>query len=398
MAEEGEVEVTRPHMESEALALNSDMVDMLSLLNYEKEFCDKEQPPMSTVYFVYQASNQAQQFKYFHTLLQWVLEKVGIAPQWQKYDAAAGICTHVQVALEKAGIKETFAPAKLKQGNGVEVCRALHGVLKKVFDKQQEQGEWKWGPPEWPDEPMFEEQDGESDAEANQSVDGSVNIGDDDDDVMYAEQAPTRVEKDQEDWQMLESSIDPREWALELERVTPQLRGIRVTTDTNEWREHVENTKKYGEVLTEALPEASGQLAALGADLANILQRVRTKESYINSQFDTRNDNYGNRKREIKEVTDKQNGLNEGHMVLVEELRSLTDEYETTKGEMAERSQTCQDTAPLVKIKDAKKRMQEDIRQMDLRIGVVNHTLMQAKLRHRPADATPSKGIWDEED
>ena len=58
--------------------------------------------------------------------------------------------------------------------------------------------------------------------------------------------------------------------------------------------------------------------------------------------------------------------------------------YEQLRGEMADRSQTVQDTAPLVKIKDALKRLKSDICQMDLRIGVVNHTLMQAKLRQRP--------------
>merc|ERR1740138_794416 len=125
--------------------------------------------------------------------------------------------------------------------------------------------------------------------------------------------------------------------------------------------------------MSEMLPNCTGQLQALGADLQQILTRVRTKEEYIT--------------------------LNESHEALLEELRQSTDEYEQLRGEMAERSQTVQDTAPLVKIKDALKRLKPDICQMDLRIGVVNHTLMQAKLRQRPNERSVVKGIdWEEDD
>ena len=53
-------------------------------------------------------------------------------------------------------------------------------------------------------------------------------------------------------------------------------------------------------------------------------------------------------------MNQKYQQLNESHLNLLEELRSSTEEYETLKGEMAERSHTVQDTAPLAKIKDAR--------------------------------------------
>ena len=41
------------------------------------------------------------------------------------------------------------------------------------------------------------------------------------------------------------------------------------------------------------------------------------------------------------------------------------------------------DTSPLVKIKKAIKRLNEEIEEMGIRMGVLAHSLMQAKLRHR---------------
>merc|ERR1712167_315990 len=111
-------------------------------------------------------------------------------------------------------------------------------------------------------------------------------------------------------------------------------------------------THHYSKSLIEQMPQTTAQLSTLGEDLAQILQRLRSKEAYINSQFDSRGSDYRARQGELEEVNQRYQQLNESHMNLLEELRSSTEEYETLKGEMAERSHTVQDTAPLAKIKD----------------------------------------------
>merc|ERR1719155_409323 len=75
------------------------------------------------------------------------------------------------------------------------------------------------------------------------------------------------------------------------------------------------------------------------------------------------------------------------------ELKNLNEELEVVKTDMEERSSTVTDTAPIVKMKDAFKRLRSDTRQLEVRIGVVSHTLMQAKLRQRPQD-TSKQGAY----
>merc|ERR1712176_1410497 len=75
------------------------------------------------------------------------------------------------------------------------------------------------------------------------------------------------------------------------------------------------------------------------------------------------------------------------------ELKSLVEELEVVKNDMEERSSTVTDTAPVVKMKDAFKRLRADTRQLEVRIGVVSHTLMQAKLRQRPQEDSKKHGL-----
>jgi len=69
------------------------------------------------------------------------------------------------------------------------------------------------------------------------------------------------------------------------------------------------------------------------------------------------------------------------------ELKNVAEELEVVKNEMEDRSSTVTDTAPIVKMKEAFKKLRADTRQLEVRIGVVSHTLMQAKLRQRPQDS-----------
>jgi estrogen-related receptor beta like 1 len=397
MAEEVEADETKKKVgnESEALTFNQEIVEMLQLLDYEAKFCDKELQPISSMYFVYPASNQAQQFKYFASLVAWLLGLCDAQPTWKKYDNPNTICTNMLVALKDFGVSADLAPSKLKNGYGDGVCNVLHELVKQVFTKLEASGKWAWGPPNWPDEALFDEADVDSDAEVGEVEDVMGQQQDDEEEMMYAEILggnEQHAKHDEETW-FVESKIDPREWQLELERITPKLR-VQVQGDTNEWRHHITQTNQYSKSLMEQMPQTTAQLATLGEDLAQILQRLRAKEGYINSQFDSRGADYRTRQRELEEVNQKYQQLNESHMNLLEELRASTEEYESLKAEMADRSQTVQDTAPLVKIKDARNKLKADICQMDLRIGVVHHTLMQAKLRQRPSDKAQVGRDW----
>ena len=72
-------------------------------------------------------------------------------------------------------------------------------------------------------------------------------------------------------------------------------------------------------------------------------------------------------------------GVNERSRLLAE----ITDDIETAKTEMEERGSSMTDGSPLVNIRKSLARVKAEITAMDVRIGVVEHTLLQARMKDR---------------
>lgn len=61
-------------------------------------------------------------------------------------------------------------------------------------------------------------------------------------------------------------------------------------------------------------------------------------------------------------------------------LADISEELEKVKQEMEEKGSSMSDGAPVVKIRQSLTKLKQEIEQMDVRMGVVEHTLLQAKL------------------
>lgn len=83
------------------------------------------------------------------------------------------------------------------------------------------------------------------------------------------------------DHNILESKTSPEEWQRECERVSTRLK-VQMAGDTKEWRTHLEQAKKYGEVSihshnvrieSQGVPAGSSQQA--GEDLGRAVEAAR---------------------------------------------------------------------------------------------------------------------------
>lgn len=376
-------EVTQSN--AEALQLNDEAVDMLMLLDYETRFCNKELKPISRTFFAYPASNTAYQFKYFIQLVVWCLKLRD--PRWEvdwdEYDDPNTVITNIMVVLKDANIQVNAVPAKLKVGCGDSVCQVLHSLLKEVL----RQTKFEWGAPSYPDEGMADEAEVDSDAEIHSVGEDDMPADGEEDDLMYQEDDLKKKGDDSDDGEhgVLEATIDPKEWLLEVERVAPKLK-IQMPNDSKEWRTHLSQTKGYKQVIESQFPPAKAQLEKLSSGLSSALERIKSKEAFINTQFDHRALDYRQQQEELTQVQSQYTHSNEVVMNLQIELKNVQEELEIVKTDMEERSSTVTDTAPIVKMKDAFKKLRTDTRQLEVRIGVVSHTLMQAKLRQRPQE------------
>uniref|UniRef100_A0A8C0YFX7 Intraflagellar transport protein 57 homolog n=1 Tax=Cyprinus carpio carpio TaxID=630221 RepID=A0A8C0YFX7_CYPCA len=170
---------------------------------------------------------------------------------------------------------------------------------------------------------------------------------------------------------VLESDVDAAEWNLEVERVLPQLK-VTIRTDNK-----VSNmsTFNHNGIIT-SLQDA--KLNHLREDISKTLEKVSSCEKYLTTQLEHHISEYRQAQAQLnkeKELYQQASGsVTERSRILAE----ISEDLEKFKQEMEEKGST-----PVVKIHQSLTKLKQEIEQMDVRMGVVEHTLLQAKLREK---------------
>ncbi|CAM9874543.1 unnamed protein product [Ectocarpus sp. 13 AM-2016] len=154
-----------------------------------------------------------------------------------------------------------------------------------------------------------------------------------------------------------------------------------------EWRGHVEQTKKHEEAIQAALPVTTTQLALIGTEVTESVEKMRVKERFINSQHDGLREEYVQLHDELKAVELKHQTTSGSVGELTESLAALSDELQELKEKMDSKGDAMSEASPLVSIKQALQQIKAEIKTFDLRIGVVSHTLLSTKTRRSKANS-----------
>ncbi|GBG73951.1 hypothetical protein CBR_g17666 [Chara braunii] len=364
------------------------VVEKLKLLNYEKDFCRRRKPPwplLHRFYFAMPSGNPNEQFFYFSSLVSWLLGLAGrkVNPPGQ-FDDPNATCISILVELRDLGFAQaSFPPAKLKQGYGDLVCSILDGLASFVLEKQR----FVFRPPIHPsDEGIVEETDIDVTADDMAEIAEEMVIPGLEEEEPFMQEVEREndfgISGDAEATAVLESKVDPHEWKLELERVGPQLR-VTAVADVKDWRTHLDQTKQMHEQITKHLPECKFQLEKVESEVASALEKLGTREKYINTQLDQLTQEYRAVRNRLSEVQDKHNKSMVNVSELTNELARVTEELERVKRVMDERGNDISDASPLINIKNAIQRLKAELKQMEVRIGVVEHNLLQVNLKQR---------------
>eukprot|EP00916_Digyalum_oweni_P005398 GHVL01009432.1.p1 GENE.GHVL01009432.1~~GHVL01009432.1.p1 ORF type:complete len:315 (+),score=79.45 GHVL01009432.1:178-1122(+) len=277
--------------EAVALFFSEEVVQMLQLLDYEKQFCDKRFMPVTGSYWAYPAGPS--QLKYFLALVEWLLKQLGRSAIWSKYDDPNTACTNIVTSLQELRLGIDAHAAKLTKGYGDAVCNVLHKLTQHLLKTRQ----FKFLKPSYPNDNTSEAPTEALDDEDD--ICGLDDIVTADDEIEEDNMAAYGIipqqtssfastdEKDDDTRALLNSQVDPQVWALELERVAPKLK-IQTPSDSNEWRVHHEQSKKLQQSVQQSLPTISSNLKTLSQQIHSTLERIKTKEDFINTQLDNK--------------------------------------------------------------------------------------------------------------
>uniref|UniRef100_A0A672MZH6 Intraflagellar transport protein 57 homolog n=1 Tax=Sinocyclocheilus grahami TaxID=75366 RepID=A0A672MZH6_SINGR len=364
MAEEEE---RGPGSVYQMFVLMEDLLDKLKVLDYEQHVLDKHNiKPLSRHYFVsspHMLSNSGEQFYMFSVIAAWLISLCGRPFDTpQEYDDPNATVSNILSELRALGGQVDFPPSKLKSGSGEHVCYVLDQLVEKALKSKG----FTWNRPLYPSVEVEEECVQEDDAELTLSkVEEEV--------TKLSGSRPAVV---------LESDVDAAEWNLEVERVLPHLK-VTIRTDNKDWRIHLDQMHQHQDGKMEYSLYYIGCLFKLREDISKTLEKVSSREKYLNTQLEHLISEYRQAQAQLNKVKELYQQASGGVTERTRILAEISEELEKVKQEMEEKGSSMSDGAPVVKIRQSLTKLKQEIEQMDVRMGVVEHTLLQAKLREK---------------
>lgn len=132
-----------------AVHLNDEMCDKLSILDYETNFCAaKDILPFPRTYFALPTQNASMQFGHMMELFKWLMSQCEQDFTTDKYDDPTTSVNKMMLELKGMGFDMDFPAQKLKQAHGEAVCRVLNFLCDAALKLQR----FAWGKPSYPEE------------------------------------------------------------------------------------------------------------------------------------------------------------------------------------------------------------------------------------------------------
>merc|ERR1711990_902378 len=114
--------------------------------------------------------------------------------------------------------------------------------------------------------------------------------------------------------------------------------------------------------------------------MGEALKEVSNRERGINESFEHQIKKYRANSEEMNEAKQKYEQSAEAVNNLTNNLSTISEELDDVKNQMDDRGNSMTDTSPVVKMKKALSQVKSDTKQMELRIGVVQHVLHHARM------------------
>jgi len=245
----------------------------------------------------------------FVQLVSWLLElnnqKVS---GWNKYDDPTTASQNMVLELKKMGIELDMPASKLKTGHGEGVCALITKLCQVSLSSK-----FKFKKPVIKDE-GGKGGDLDDDGDDNDDMEGNADIADmiqggnqsDDDIEDFAELGGGGDRNDGQEQiqnQIIQSSISREEWMLEVERVAHKLKVNNTNSDgTKEWRNHLDQTKKYAEQVKASLPDVRVKLERLSDEVSRALERISKKEGLLSKSFQGMTGDYRAHSDRLREI------------------------------------------------------------------------------------------------
>ncbi|CAG9797030.1 unnamed protein product [Chironomus riparius] len=364
---------------------NDDLIEKLKILNFENLLLkEMKMKPLSKFYFN-KVRNSGEQFFLFVSIAAWLVRETGKSfEQPQEFDDPNVVISKIIKSLNDMDIATDFQSNKLISGAGPICVYVLDSLATKVLklstvqvNKPQIKAEENSSLDiidndseiilEKLDEQTILESESDDERERNSIYDLNLN-----------ERKRSKYNKENK----VNTLADNENFRLEMERVLPQLKIV-VKSDNRDWRAHLEQIKTLKSNIEAASEEAQTQLKKMQNEIIFTMDKIDSREKHLNKELKDLIKEYKQLSIELIKINKGMKENEEIKTKMEDTITKLTNELENVKIQMEQRGNSMTDGSPLINIKKAVIRLKEEISELDIKIGVMQHTLTSDIIRRK---------------
>lgn len=150
-----------------------------------------------------------------------------------------------------------------------------------------------------------------------------------------------------------------------------------------EWRGHLESTQTAGRTVSRLATPVFSALRTLNGELVEALGTLSAREAALNTAYSAQVKAAGEGAAKAAALTASVAGVQGRVTGLSGELAALEEAMEEVKVALDERNNTMANSDPLIRIKAALSALRGDIKDLDVQLGVLGHSVMQQRLQER---------------
>ncbi|XP_055376584.1 intraflagellar transport protein 57 homolog [Condylostylus longicornis] len=367
---------------------SEDLMEKLKLLNYENQILRDMRIKAPHKFYFIKSINPGEQFFMFISICAWLIRMLGKNfKQPEEFDDPNTVITDIINVLKEVEIPTEFPSNKLIQGAGpiclfVLDCLATQALkiskvtLNHLHIKEEEETL-----------PEYAENDAEVILERVEEEQNEL-LSDDTDDgeeqyLLQLNWTATQTKRTSEltknknlNFQPSDSLNEIENWRLELERVLPQLKIV-VKSDLRDWRTHLKQMTTLKANIDECSDETYNQLKKLQSDITYEMEKVESRERHLNNELQTLIVKFKELSTELSNIQATIKEINSEQENITSEFNSVIAENDVVKNLMDQRGQSMSDGSPVINLKKSIAKLKEDIQQINLEVGLLNHSIDQ---------------------
>ncbi|KAA6403186.1 MAG: putative Intraflagellar transport protein 57 [Streblomastix strix] len=400
-------------------------LEKLKALNYDTQFCRTSGiKQFNCFYFAAPQRNPQEQFFHMCSLIEWLFKKCGqdLRMRPQLGDDENTSSATIVSQLRRIGYSQDITPVQIKQGYGDEVCQVINYLCDEALGRINFQSVQPDFPNDGQLDEIVEENRGNEDEEDDEEEDGlpEDDLVEDDDDPTN-QLPPANVggssnndalvgkkkkiirggfgtdedEQGRGTNQGLAQSVrqshlsyaprsrfDPTQWQSEVERVAPQLKVRRpgIGLSQKDWFGHLEEIKDLLQKLSQSKRVVLNELNMVAKEIQSEMEKIESRERYFNEDCKQLLGEYKESAGQLKEVAVQVSDLGKEVDDMAAKLAETTDEVEQIKTEMENYGESVSNTKPLMRLKQSQSKLQDELKQINVRVGTLQHYLLQTQI------------------